>query len=300
MNYKKELEDNEQIGKDIIVGQKSVFYEDGRNVISVIINAISVRINMPRGTVKALMACCAALLLAAAVYGASALHTERSAEELSVDETEETAETEAEQAASGADYGSDVVSLKDYVNISAHFYYHIPDNVEDIWEPDDLYAENEMFCDFRYNGNLYTIRSYVVEYADMDLAELMKKHLSGFDNMTFVDEEYIEGRYGEILKLRFEAADEDGDPVVGTGYYWYESLPKICCLEVSTDVWHDDGAEDMIKDSIYRVSSGSTPPYTVYDNSEQYKEEAMDSLAQDALRDYYETEPDISDRIIKP
>ena len=69
---------------------------------------------------------------------------------------------------------------------------------------------------------------------------------------------------------------------------------------MSTDVWHDDGAEDMIKDSIYRVSSGSTPPYTVYDNSEQYKEEAMDSLAQDALRDYYETEPDISDRIIKP
>jgi len=56
----------------------------------------------------------------------------------------------------------------------------------------------------------------------------------------------------------------------------------------------------MIKDSIYRVSSGNTPPYTVYDKSEQYKEEAMDSLAQDALRDYYETEPDISDRIIKP
>jgi len=191
MNRKKEPEDNEQIGKDIIVGQKSVFYEDGRNVISIIINAISVRINTPRGTVKALMACCAALLLAAAVYGASALHTDRSSEESAVDETEETAETEAEQVVPGADYGSDVVSLKDYVNISAHFYYQIPDNVEDIWEPDDFYAENEMFCDFRYNGNLYTIRSYVVEYADMDLAELMKEHLSGFDDMSFVDDEYI-------------------------------------------------------------------------------------------------------------
>lgn len=45
-------EDVEQIGKDIVVGRKEVRYEDGKNIISVIINAISVRINMPRGTSK--------------------------------------------------------------------------------------------------------------------------------------------------------------------------------------------------------------------------------------------------------
>ena len=49
-------EETEQIGKDIIIGRKETYYEDDRNVISVIINAISVRINMPRGTVKTLMA----------------------------------------------------------------------------------------------------------------------------------------------------------------------------------------------------------------------------------------------------
>ena len=51
---------DDEIGKKIVVGRKEVHYEDGRNVISVIINAISVRIKMPRGTVKTLLAILAA------------------------------------------------------------------------------------------------------------------------------------------------------------------------------------------------------------------------------------------------
>lgn len=59
------VETVEQISRNVTVGSKEIYYEDDKNVISVIINAISVRINMPRGTVKALMACFAVLLVAA-------------------------------------------------------------------------------------------------------------------------------------------------------------------------------------------------------------------------------------------
>lgn len=55
-----------------MVGKKEVSYEDGMNVISVIINAISEMVNMPRGTVKFLMACFVVLLVAASIYGVSA------------------------------------------------------------------------------------------------------------------------------------------------------------------------------------------------------------------------------------
>ena len=52
-SFTKELE---HFSNNNIVDRKEVYYGDARNVISVIINAISVRINMSRGTVKFLMA----------------------------------------------------------------------------------------------------------------------------------------------------------------------------------------------------------------------------------------------------
>lgn len=296
-------EEVEQLGKDIVVGRKEISYEDGRNVISVIINAISVRINMPRGTVKALMACLAAILIVGLVYAGNTIK-DKSEGEAAAEETEAVVEESKSSADNQEDVyaGDGVLALKDYVNISTHFYYHLPDNVKDVWEPEELYAENETFCDFTYEDDWYTIRSYVLEYSDNDLAEIVKADLSLFDDMTFIDEEYIDGKYGEILKIRFESIDEEGNPVVGTGYYWYESVPKICCLEVSSDSWRYGAAEDMVKDSIYRVSSGTTAPYIVDEDawSDQQKEEAMESLKEDAMRDYYEQKPDPSDRVLKP
>lgn len=164
----------------------------------------------------------------------------------------------------------------------------------------EVLAENEVFCDFTYNGELYSIRSYVLEGGG-DLAETVKADLMLFDPMEIVSEEYVDGKYGRILVLRFESADEDGAPVVGTGYYWYETGPTICCLEVSTDEWRDDGPEEMVKDSIYMVSSGSTEPYEVPpDLSESQTDEAMDSLMDEALREYYEPKPGPGDYILKP
>lgn len=296
-------EDVEQIGKSVAVGRKEVYHEDGRNVISVIINAISVRINMPRGTVKLLLACLVALVIVALMFGANVAHSSQA------DKAAENAATESAEQASGDGAESkqassdDVLALKDYVNISPHFYYHLPDNVKDVWNPEEPYAENETLCNFTYDGDLYTIRSYMLYYNnDEELADTVKADLSRFDDMQIIDEEYIDGKYGEILKITFETKEDDGTPVMGTGYYWNESIPKICCMEVTSDKQHDGAVEEMVKDSIYRVSSGGTTPYEVDENAwdETQKEEAMDSMAEDAMRDAYEPEPDPSDGILKP
>ena len=298
----RDTETVEQIGKDVVVGTKEVRYEDGRNVISVIINAISVRINMPRGTVKLLMACFAVLVVAALIYAANVFHSWKADERVAVPETEEQAAEEEPVKAEEPAAGDDVLALKDYVNISSHYYYQLPENIEEVWTPDELYAANETFCDFTHDGNYYSVRSYMLDYRDEDLAEIVKGDLSLFDNMSFLDEEYVDGKYGEMLKLRFETAEDDGSPVSVTGYYWYDSSPEICCLEIASDEWREDGVAEMIKDSVYRVSSGTTAPYAINENAweDAQQEEAMNSLAEDAMRDSYEQKPDISDRIIKP
>ena len=288
-----DAENIEQIGKSVVVGRKEVNYADGKNVISVIINAISVRINMPRGTVKALMACFVIMLVAILRLGFNKLgnnNTTNQSDEVANAKTsreytsEEGKAVNAERAA----------NTGDYVIVSAHYRYSLPEDVIGVWEPEDYYAENETFCEFNSADHEYTIRSYLLEYSDADLTEIVKADLSKFDNMKFLDEQYIKGKYGDVLKIKFEATDEDGLYTAGTGYYWYDSDPKICCLEISSDKWHDDGTEEAILESVYRVSSDSNvaPPDAEEIWQEQQKEEAMNSLVEDSMKDYYEPEPE--------
>ena len=290
-------EDIEQIGKDIVVGCKEVGYEDGRNVISVIINAISVRINMPRGTVKALLACLAVLLIAVVMMAWD--HADSGS---TADTETETPDAETQREYAGDEESRAVnserpASGKDYVIISSNFRYTLPDGFEGIWEPDDYYEENEIFCDFTHDGNPYTIRSYLLQYSNNDLADIVKASLSQFDGYKYIDEEYIDGKYGKVLKIRFEETDYDGTFYAVTGYYWSDYDPHICCLEVSSDEWREDGVEEMILDSVYRVSTDSGGSLVPSDADEiwqeQQKEEAMNSLIEDAMNDYYqEQEPD--------
>ena len=284
-------EEIEQVGKDIVLGRKTISYENGKNVISVIINAISVRINMPRGTVKALMACIAVILVAIIIFVFNASDINNTSEQSSSND-----ETSHEYA---AEEGKAVnkersASTGDYVIISSNYRYSLPEEVLGIWEPSDYYAENETFCEFNSYDSEYTIRSYLLDYIDAELVDIVKADLSQFDNMKFLDEQNIEWKYGDILRIKFEATDEDGLYTAGTGYYWYDSDPKICCIEISSDDWHNDGTEEMIIDSVFRVPSNSSiaPPDAEEIWQEQQKEEAMNSLVEDAINDYYEPEPD--------
>ena len=285
-------EDVEQISKNVVIGRKEARYEDGRNVISVIINAISVRINMPRGTVKALLACLAVLLIAVILLTVNGKDSGSTVDN-STDVTSDT-ETQREYAEDEESkaVNSERPASEDYVIISSRYRYSLPDGFEGIWEPYDYYEQNETFCDFTYDGVPFTARSYLLQYVNKDLADIVKASLSQFDGIEFLNEEYIEGKYGKVLKIRFEVTDEDGTFSAVTGYYWSDIDPYVCCLEVFSDSWHGEEAAEMILDSVYRTdSSESSNP--VPDNAqealnEQMKEEAMDSLAQDAMNDYYQ------------
>ena len=287
-------EDVEQIGKDIVIGRKQVEYRDDRNIISVIINAISIRINMPRGTVKALMTYLAVLLLAVVVFifnGPGSRDTTDSGTDTADTETSRDYPVNEEGRALNTERAASAV---DYVIISPHYRYSVPVDVLEVWEPDDYYYENETFSDYKYCDNVYTIRSYLLDYSDNELSYIVKNDLLQFDNMKFLEEQYIESRYGDILMIRFEATDEDGYYTAATGYYWYDSDPKICCLEISSDDWHDNGAEEEVLDSVYRISTDNNEAPSDAEEiwQKQQQEDAMNSLVEDAMQDYYEPGPD--------
>ena len=289
----------EQVTKNIAVGRRESRYEDGRNVISVIINAISVRINMPRGTVKALLACFAALLILAAALIWGGGDSGKAAEESAG--TEETAaqrEYVTKEEGSNAVNSERAASRNDYVIISARYRYDLPEGTVDVWEPEDYYEENETYCDFVHDGDYYTIRSYLLTFTNNELADIVKASLEEFDGYELIDEEYIDGKYGRVLKLRFGSLDEDGNYTAVTGYYWSDIDPHICCLEVSSDEWRGGEVEKMIFDSVYRVNAGAGTDYLAPDNAqeildEQRSQEAMDSIARDAINEqYHDQEPE--------
>ena len=291
-SFSSSKEELEQISKSVAVGRMEVEYEDDRNVIHAIINAISVRINMPRGTVKVLMACLVAILLAVIVFAFNKTDTDNTSQQNTETPTTETSRDYAEEGKAVNKERS--ANTGDYVIISSHYRYQLPKGVLGVWEPEDYYAENETFCELNSSDNEYTVRSYLLDYIDAELADTVKADLSQFDNMKFLSEQYIECDLGKVLTIKFEATDEDGLHTAGTGYYWYDSDPKICCIEISSDDWHEDGVEEKILDSVYRISSESNvvPPDAEEIWQEQQKEDAMNSLVEDAMNDYYEPEPD--------
>lgn len=285
---------SEQIQRDIIIGKGEHFYEDGKNVISIIYNAISVRINMPQGTVKGVIVCLALLIIAVLMMTFHSKNSELKGAGSNSDDSANSRDYAIEEKEGNAVNAERMASTLDYVIISSNYRYTLPENLIGVWEPTDYYAENETFCDFTYADNEYTIRSYLLDYHEMELAELVKADLSQFDNMKFLDEQIIDGEYGNILRIKFEATDELGEYTAGIGYYWYESDPKICCLEISSDDWYDDEVDEMVMDSVYRIeSSNNMPPSDAEEIwQEQQKEEAMNSLVEDAMNDYYEPEPE--------
>ena len=285
-------EDVEQISKHVVIGRKEAYYEDGRNVISVIINAISVRINMPRGTVKALLACLTVLLIAVtllAVKGGDGGSAVENTTDTSLDTSTQREYAEDEESKA---LNSERPASEDYVIISSRYRYSLPEGFEGIWEPDDYYEQNETFCDFTYDGVPYTARSYLLQFTNNELEDIVKTSLSQFSGIEFLDEDFIEGRYGRVLKIRFEVTDEDGTFSAVTGYYWSDIDPYICCLEIFSDSWQGEEAAEMILDSVYRIES-SESSLPVPDNAQdiyndQMKQDALDSMAQDAINDNYQ------------
>ena len=251
------------------------------------------------GPDKALLACFAALLILAAALMWGGGDSGKAAEESAG--TEDAAaqrEYVTKEDGSNAVNSERAANRNDYVIISARYRYDLPEGTEGVWEPEDYYEENETYCDFVHDGDNYTIRSYLLTFTNNELADIVKASLEEFEGYELIDEEYIDGKYGRVLKLRFGSLDEDGNYTAVTGYYWSDIDPHICCLEVSSDRWRKGEVEKMIFDSVYRVNAGTGTDYLAPDNAqeildEQRSQEAMDSIARDAINDqYHDQEPE--------
>lgn len=86
-----------------------------------------------------------------------------------------------------------------------------------------------------------------------------------------------------------------------TGYYWYDTDPTICCLEVCNDTERSTEVEELLLKLVYKKLSDNTQPYPDGYVYEPDVDEAMKSQIEDAWREYNEPEPDPQDgRVLKP
>lgn len=433
-------EEVEQISKNVVLGRKEAYYEDGRNVISVIINAISVRINMPRGTVKVLMAILAVLILAALIYAANTLHSWNKSNEAEQPETEAVEETDESAGTvmpardvpisenysyivpagfvveepdlegswfsnakaygfyindgvycqvrsyiaaapdreikdavlarlkaaydvedirheyidtnfgrvvaysfdivyeqepiihaieySWADDDGVICSLEvssesdalpntaqtilstvhraendytnsellkintDYLTISTNYRYHLPDGTFNVEGPYNDYFANEYWCDFNYNRVHYAIRSYaIMEAGSGNLEEEIHNMMTADGFIEIVKEELVVTDFCNVLRVEFDTEDSEGVELKVTGYYWYDSDPTICCLEVSNDTERNSEVEEMLLKLVYKKSVSNSQSYPGGYIYEPDVDEAMRSEIEDAWREYNEVEP---------
>lgn len=444
-------EEVDVFSKNVVFASKHVDYEDGKSVVSVLINAISVRINMPRGTVKALMAILAVLVIAALIYAVSASHAWNKNSETNQADTEITEETgesissvlpardiaisenysytvpagfavenpelegswfsnakaygfyaddgsycrvrsfiaaktdgevrdtvlarlksaydvedirhdyvetelgkvvvysfdmvqEGEAAVHAVEYSwadddGTICSLEvssesdnlpeiaqsifetvhraendytnkelleintDYLVISSSYRYHLPDGTFNVEGPYDDYFANEYWCDFNYNRIHYAIRSYaILEAGGGKLQEEVHSMLSADEYVQIIKEERVPTDFGDTLRVEYDTEDREGVLLKVTGYYWYDTDPTICCLEVCNDAERSTAVEEMLLNLIYKKPADNTHPYPDGYSYEPDIDDAMRSEIEEAWREYNEaeTEPDYTDRVIKP
>lgn len=167
-------EEIEQIGKDIVVGTKEVSYEDDRNVISIIITAISLRVNMPRGTVKALMWCFAAVVLVIVLQISGLWHSwthsyydtaEYQKSLMNISRIIHTgAEKIGNQGMVGTTLGGMLVPERE-VPLSEHYSYVVPAGS---WEEPSVFdgyliANDRAYSFYDGEGDWYLVVSYITK-----------------------------------------------------------------------------------------------------------------------------------------
>lgn len=323
----------EQISKDIAVGTKEISYEDGRNVISVIINAISVRINMPRGTVKTLAACFAVLLVAASIYGINVLrdwstaYYETAEYQKSVD-TIKYGVIDAADTVTDADLTRNVVFPEKEVVISENYSFTVPAGYfnEYSYGYGGMFMNMQSFGFYNDAGDYYVVRSYITKEGieDKDLKGVVIARLADATDVKNVRYDYEDFEYGPLIACRYEAAEEEEPDIYAVEYSWQDDDGTICSLDISAESGDYEETAKRILSSVRRsrngftndelierekelyygdydpddpVGMGEVDPYAAMepDIDEIRKQEAME-----AWEEYNRPEQDISDRIIKP
>lgn len=327
----------EQISKDIAVGTKEINYEDGRNVISVIINAISVRINMPRGTVKALAACFAVLLVAASIYGINVLrdwstsYYETAEYQKSVD-TIKYGVINAADTVTDADLTRNAVFPEKEVVISENYSFTVPAGYFDEYN----YGYGGMFMNMQsfgfYNdaGDYYVVRSYITREGieEKDLKDVVIARFKDAEDVRNIRCDYKDFDYGPLIDCRYEAFEEGELDIYAVEYSWQDDDGTICSLDISTYAGDYEDTAKRILSSVRRSRDGFTNDELIEREKELYNEgyygdydpddpvgmgevdpyaamepdidEIRKQEAMDAWEEYNKPEQDISDRVLKP
>lgn len=332
-------EDIEQISKDIVVCSKEIHYEDDRNVISVIINAISVRINMPRGTVKLLMACFVVLLAAASIYGINVLRDwstsyYKTAEyQKSVDDIKYSVIKGADDARN-INLSREIVMPEKEVVISENYAFTVPAGYFDEY----TFAYGELFMNmqahgfYNSNGDYFVVSSYITKegIADKDLQTVVMDRLKEANDVRNIRYEQKTFEYGELVVLRYEAFKSGEPSIFASEYSWKDDDGTICSLDISSDTGDIEETAKYILSSVHRTKSGLSNDELIVREKELYSEDYPEGYdpddpvgmgivdpyaamepnideirkqeAMEAWEEYSkpEQEPDISDRVIKP
>ncbi len=332
-------DDNEQIGKDIVVGVKQVDHVDDKNIISVIITAISVRINMPRGTVKALMACFFILLVIAGTFAARTLHAWNTP-------FRETAEYQRtiERVRDGIEYGSyyvsdyslshEVVLPSKEAVISGNYSFTVPAGyyVESPYLDGEWFANAQAFSFYNSAGDWFLVRTYITQ-ADIDskdLETIVLERIKDANDVRNIRYDYEDFDIGRVLVCRYEIIEQDEPEIFAVEYSWADDDGTICSIEVSTEAGEYEVTANAVINTVHRSNNAfSNDELVERDRAAWYEEyygedfnpddyeamgidpyEAMEpdvdeirkQQAMEAWEEYNnpQPEPDISDGVIKP
>lgn len=332
-------EENEQIGKDIVVGVKQVDHVDDKNIISVIITAISVRINMPRGTVKALMACFFALVVIALVYASSVAHSRDDSFKEGTD-YQRSIDSITSAIEYGAYYVSDyslsrgvVLPSKEAV-ISGNYSFTVPAGyyVESPYLDGEWFANAQAFSFYNSSGDWFLVRTYITQ-ADIDskdLETIVLERIKDANDVRNIRYDYEDFGIGRVLVCRYEIIEKDEPEIFAVEYSWADDDGTICSVEVSTEAGEYEETANAVMSTIHRSNNAfSNDELVERDRAAWYEEyygedfdpddyeamgidpyEAMEpdvdeirkQQAMEAWEEYNDPqpEPDVSDGVIKP
>ena len=289
--------DTEQIGKDVIIGTKTVDYVDDKNVISVIINAISVRINMPRGTVKVLMGCLAVLIIAALIYGFSVLDAHKEDKALEYQKSVNTVKagiTSGSREMSDYSLSREVFMPEKEVVISQNYSYVVPAGYfsEYPYLGGEWFVNAQAFSFYNGSGDWYLARSYITraDVGSKDFETIVLDRIKDANDVKNISYDYENFEIGKVLACKYEIFESGEPDVFAVEYSWEDDDGTVCSLEISSDAGDYEETARQVMASVHRAGNAMTNEELVARDKALYEEEYDEEYDED-MDDYDYDDP---------
>lgn len=279
--------DTEEVGRSITAVSTEIEREDDRNSISVLINAISVRINMPRGTVKVLLKCFSALVIVAVLLAATLIHASSHTYYDTAEYQKGVTNVSEKLSNAAQDLGKDGISgeiivPEREVAVSEHYSYIIPAGAVTetpiIFE--NWFMNAQAFSFYDGKGGWFIVTNYTMELnSSQDMEEAVRERLSYNidmvpDSLSCVYEDYKGIR---MLVSKYKSYDADEGIINVTEFSWMDGDTTVCSIAIWA--WNDDGREaaEAVRNTIFLAdnselkapeSAGEDEAYSDGDNGD--------------------------------